>query len=258
MAESWRPALNAAAVAELFWRPGSGSPQAGVVTPLIWEDLPTVAFTYADAAVARSVAGAARVAVSLTDRRLSGEAWRPMVMTGRPELVEDPRGVVFSGPLLPQELRKHPPSRTLADSMLLRREHWWFVPRLLLRLRDVRVTPSTARAPADAVLARFGDGVTVCPVRIARSSGRRHDLLPSHGPPPAPGEAVLLRHDFSEPDRERDCRWTATGRWDGTALTAEAQYGDTTLPGPLSLPARIRRQYRLSRDCRRQLAAVEV
>ena len=53
-----------------------------------------------------------RVAVlRLTEPRSTGAAFRPLLATGRPVLVEDPEGEVYAADLMLQELHRYPPSR---------------------------------------------------------------------------------------------------------------------------------------------------
>lgn len=257
--DGWQSAMNAAAVCEVFWQPAGGPVRAMAATPLLWNQRPTLALPFAQAATARGIATADSVSIVLSDPRLAGNAWRPLVVTGRPELIEDTSGDLFSGTLLMQELRKHPPSRTLADSPLLRREHWWFVLRLLISIEPAEFAKPARRegGGTDAVLAGFGKGIQVATVRAPHATTGSTRLTGlSDAALPAAGPAVLLQHDFSVPDRERECAKITTGEWDGESLRVAAQRGDTRLPGPLGLVARMRRQFRLSRECRKGLADI--
>ncbi|MER7457928.1 pyridoxamine 5'-phosphate oxidase family protein [Micromonospora sp. NPDC126480] len=248
-----RHAIRAATVGELAWLDGSGRPHAHPVTPLLLGDQPAVAFPYAQAALARRVAAAPVAALVASDDRLTGRGWRPVAVTGRPRLIEDRDGTLFATELLTQELRKYPPARALIDSPLLRREHWWYLPRLVLVLDVVAAAPVGVRAGgAGEVLAvaagdqclhvdtvrRLGDGNGT--IRLASLAGRS----------PATGPAVLLGHDFSAPDLERWTPWTTRGRLAGARLTVEEAPARTGLAPPLGLWQRLTRQRRLARDCR--------
>lgn len=246
-------AVRAATVGELAWLDGTGRPHAHPVTPLLLGDRPAVAFPYARAALARRVAAAPIAALVVSDDRLTGRDWRPVAVTGRPHLIEDRDGNLFADELLSQELRKYPPARALIDSPLLRREHWWYVPRLIVVVDVAATTAVGARAGgAGEVLAvaagdqrlyvdtvgRVGDGDGA--VRLASLTGR----------PPATGPAVLLGHDFSAPDLERWTPWSTRGRLTDGMLTVEEAPARTGLAPPLGLWHRLTRQRRLARECR--------
>ncbi|MFD0559890.1 hypothetical protein FB566_0542 [Stackebrandtia endophytica] len=256
--DTWPKLIDAAAVCEVLWRTPDGSPHAIAATPLLWRDKPSLCFTYARADTARSIAGADSVTIVLSDPRLSGGAWGPVAITGRPHLTEDTSGDQFSGSLLLQELRKYPPSRALADSPLLRREHWWYVLRLIITVEPTWFTPVTPRQDGTgAVMATFGHGIQVATVTAPPEDRRVTPLMSlSRQPLPAPGPAVVLQHDFSVPDRELESSLVTTGDWDGELFTVTARRGAAQLPGPPGLLARMRSQYRLSRDCRRALADI--
>ncbi|MGH3519935.1 MAG: hypothetical protein ACRDQ7_21635 [Haloechinothrix sp.] len=263
--QPWVTALHSAGVCEVIWVPADGRPDAVAATPLVWNDRPTLAFPYAQAQVGRSISAARQVAVVLSDARLTGSGWHPIAVVGRPELIEDRAGSVFTAELLDQELRKHPPSRVLADSILLRREHWWFLPRILITIEPEAVISVAARkgGTADAVLGvsevdPAGDRLRVATVQLEGDERNRPTVLPlGTGALPAgdepPRPAVLLRHDFSEPDLERWSSWTASGTLTGDVFDTEGQRGSVVLPPPPGLLARMRRQRDLARSCRREL-----
>lgn len=246
-------AISASSMAEVSWVV-AGLPRVRGVVPLVHGDVPVLAFTYADEDLAREVAGSSVVNLSLTEPRSTGTAFRPLVMVGRPRLVEDPSGDLFATDLLPQELRRYPPSRLLADSPLLQREHWWYLPRLLVEI-DVEavVQVLTREDPArDHLLVVAGaDGPVV---RVARLADGDPELvsLASQGPPP-PGPAVLFGQDASFPDLEQWTQWSYRGRWDGAGLQVDAAPGRIGLGRPPGLLQRWRRQRDLERRC---LAAI--
>lgn len=256
--EKWRSALNSAATCEVFWRSADGEGHAIAATPLLWQDQPTLAFTYADATTARSIAGAQTVAISVSDPRLSAEAWQPLTIVGRPQLTEDTSGDHFGGSLLVQELRKYPPSRALAESPALRREHWWYVLRLLVTVQPTGFTqPAPRRGGVDAVLASFGDDLHITTVTMLDSDGDAIAVqaIDDRRLPDA-GQAVLLQHDFSHPDRERATRLVVHGHFDGDTFKVTSRTGGIRLPRPLSSLARARRRFQLSRECRKALSSV--
>src|SRR5680860_1571754 len=111
-------AISASSLAEVSWVV-AGLPRVRGVVPLVDGDVPVLACTYAEEDLAREVAGSPVVTLSLTEPRSTGTAFRPLVIVGRPRLVEDPSGDLFATDLLAEELRRYPPSRLLADSCLL-------------------------------------------------------------------------------------------------------------------------------------------
>ncbi len=270
-------ALNAAGVCEVVWTTPDGRPDAVATTPLVHDDRPALAFPYAYAQLARAIGSARQVAIVVSDPRLSASSWRPLAVFGRPGLVEDVEGSLFAEHLLNQELRKHPPSRTLADSPMLRREHWWFVPRLVVSLEPEAVVDVASRVggATDGVVAAAlptvsGPGephLRVATVSVGHSGGPDLSLGLLGASPSTLADVhgragVVLCHDFSTPDVERWTSWTARGRVrsdgdfstpDSLGLRIESQAGSAELPPPLSLVARFRRQRSFSRECRHEL-----
>lgn len=240
--------MRAAGVAELVWRVPGGLPRALGVVPLWHDDRPAVALPWAYVDDARSAAAAPGAALVLSDPRLTGSAWRPLVLTGRLDLVEDGSGELFRDALLEQELRKHPPSRALVDSPMLRREHWWYLPRLVLRLDVADVAEGGRRdGPHDAVLAVDDDGLVVRTVRVGDWSA---DPLPmSGGPLTVAGPAVLVGQEISVPDVERWTVHTTTGRYADGVLSDVVPAITRDLEPVPGLLARVRRQRRLERAC---------
>lgn len=248
-------AIAASSLAELSWVE-AGAPQVRGVVALVHGDRPALAFTYADEAVARSVALSPAVSLSLTEPRSTGTSFRPLLMVGRPRLVEDPSGDLFASELVVQELRRYPPSRTLADSPLLMRENWWYLPRLLVEVDVDSVQPITTRGDAvqDHLLVVAGEEGPVVHVVSLDRRAPDTDLtdtalrLDPASPVPA-GAALLFGQDASFPDLEQWSQWRYRGRWDGTHLHVEdapARIGLGRIPG---LVQRWRRQRDLERRC---------
>lgn len=249
-------AVRAAGVAELLWRAPGGPPGAVGVVPLVLDGRPAVALPWAQVEAARRVAASDAAALVLSDPRLTGAAWAPVVATGRFGLVEDATGELFGEALLDQELRKHPPARALADSALLRREHWWYLPRLVLVLDAVEFAAGGRRdGPADVVLGVDG-GDRALHVRTVRVADWDTDPLElRHDPGGASGPAVLVGQELSVPDVERWTVHTTTGRYADGRLTGVRPAATRDLEPVPGLLARMRRQRALERACVRALRA---
>jgi hypothetical protein len=227
------------------------------VTPLLLREQPAVALPYAQQALARRLAAAPALALLVSDDRMTGSGWQPVAVTGRPRLLADRDGKLFTDQLLEQELRKYPPSRALADSVLLRREHWWYLPRLIVTLEPDSVTAVGARAGGQGEVLAVVDEAGQLAVDTVRGddevAGQRR-LTSLHGRDLPSGAAVLLGHDFSVPDLERWTPWHSRGWLAGAHLTVEQRPERTSLEPPPGLWRRLRRQQQLERACRRALA----
>jgi hypothetical protein len=248
-------AVAGAGLAELCTVPPDGTPTASVVTPLWHDGAAWVALSYADQALARRTASVGRAALVLSDPNHAAAGASGLAIHGPVTLVEDPAGDRFQVDLMDQQLRKHPPSRALLDSVILRREHWWYVPRLLLRLEPeswTAVPPRTdPRGSALLVCAADGgaeaaSGVRVRAVALPGTDGAV-DAAGCQGP------ALLLGHDASS-DLERSVELRVDGRCDdGTFVPAEDVGPDglllPPLPAPPSLLTRWSRQRALRRAC---------
>jgi len=264
-----RAALRSASVAELAWvDPRRGVVVSGVV-PLLPDDIgdgaPVLAFTWAEAALARSVGAANEIVLTLTDPRCTGSGFTPTLVRASPVLREDRTGAEFTEGLLREELRKYPPARRYADSPLLQREHWWYLPRLQVTLEVHSTSPFAARTdPGQGILAvhdgqlsvtvaalEDADVVTAAPV--AGPEVLRPRL--AGGVPPRPGPAVLFGHDLTYPDMEQWAQWTWRGQWDGDVLLVRERPPKIGLGRTPTLPQRWRSHRELERRCRRALEA---
>lgn len=248
--------VRAAGLAELVWRVGDGgAPAALGVVPLLRGEQPAVALPWAHADRARAAAASDGAALVLSEPRLTGPGWTPLVATGRLRLVEDGEGELFAAELLDQELRKHPPARVLADSPIVRREHWWYLPRLVLVLEAPRVEAIARRdGPLDAVLAvDAGDGLHVRTVRVQEWDA---DPLPLvGGPEQGRGPATLLGQEVSVPDAEQWTFHRTTGRYEQGRLIDPVRPPTRELEPVPGLLARVRRQRALERACVKALRA---
>ncbi len=248
------------AVAEVGWLRPDSSVGVAVLTPLVLDGCPAFALPYSSARLARAIGASTAVAVVLSDGRMAGRGWEPMAATGTVELLADPSGERYVQSLVAQELRKHPPARALADSALLRREHWWYLPRLIVCVTALdRLRPVGPRVgPDEAVLmSAAGEGsIEADTVAVEDWNADRLFLrsLGGRGPSGTVGApAAVLAHDFSVPDRERDCAQVVRGRLTVDVLDVNAREGSRALPPPLGLLGRVQRQRRLGRACRAAL-----
>ncbi|WP_211658297.1 hypothetical protein [Phytoactinopolyspora halophila] len=247
--------IEAATVSELTWLDAAGRPDAWPVTPLWLAEQPVVACPYASDDFARGVAGSPTAALVLSDQRMSGSRWSPLAITVRPRLIEDRDGSIFTDQLLVQELRKYPPARALLDSVILRREHWWYVPRLLIVLEMVSVTAVGPRVhPGEQVLSVATDrGLVVDTASTAALDEDRLQITSLLGHPLPEGDAALLGHDFSIPDLERWTPWITRGRLTGDVMDVDEYPTRTALEPTLGLRQRLRRHRDLEKGCRRAL-----
>ncbi|NED95794.1 pyridoxamine 5'-phosphate oxidase family protein [Phytoactinopolyspora alkaliphila] len=249
-------AIQSATVAEIAWTE-AGRPDVHPVTPLVLAGQPVLALPFAYEDLARVLAASPDAALTLTDTRMTGSSWRSLAITGKPRLVADRDGDVFSAQLLDQELRKYPPSRALADSPLLRREHWWYLPRLLILLDDASSAPLPPRvSPTHQVLAVVSHHrLVVDTVDVASSTGDAAALtLRSLAGDELPeGTAALLGHDFSVPDLERWTPWVTRGHLESGTIRVTDRPSRTTLEPVPGVRQRLRQQRQLEKACRRAI-----
>jgi hypothetical protein len=244
-----------AATAELAYLDRSGTPRLRSVTPMLMRGEPVVTLTYADADLAREISSSPRVCLVFSDSRLAYAGWTPLAVQARAELEPDPEGDTFQDHLLDQELRKFPPSRRYLDSILLRRENWWYVPRLILRLRelDAPLPVGRRRAPEHGVIAwRAGSGLLADSVRVDDWDSDRiplRSLAGNEGLGLADAPAALFYHDFSVPDMELRTSFLVTGRLTNGRLRVEERAGSRSLGKLPGLIARWRAERQLRKRC---------
>jgi hypothetical protein len=237
-------AWRGAPLGEVAWVDEAGAPRAAVVVPLLEGGAPALALSYAELEVGRSLAAADRVTFCLAVPAVSGGT-PPVAAASRIEVTEDPTGEAFvASPLLEQILAKHPPARRRLDSPLLRREHGWYLPRLLVR--TVELGPSFELGAGEAlgvgVSSDGGPWVALAHDVAVRAGTAALDV--SDGP------AVLLAHGADVPALEVPWhrRWIGTvrgGRF--TAAEREEVAPEGRRPG---LRERLRRERALERACR--------
>jgi hypothetical protein len=252
--------IRASSLAELTWTDPDGAPDGKGVVALSWGQTPVVAFDYAHEVQARAAAAAPRVVLTLTEPRSTGTLFEPLAVTARPCLVEDLEGTIFGQELLAEELRRYPPARKFADSALLRREHWWYLPRLILALDVDRVQPLSARESLrDQVLVVAGEaGLHVEVVRLGRREPHGPLPLSSRGDDlPPPGRAALVGQDATFPDLEQWASWCFRGHWDGSAILLTQPAPTVGLPAVPSVWRRMRQQRAFGRACRAAIDRAE-
>ncbi|OLT47068.1 hypothetical protein BJF85_01290 [Saccharomonospora sp. CUA-673] len=266
LVQAWRKAVTA----ELCWTGADGTPAAIAVTPLVESSTVCVALPYARAHEVADLRAAGAATFAVTDSRSLDD--RPGVAGSGPvTIIDDLEGEEFVDGLLDQELAKYPPSRALADSVLLRREHWWWLPRIIVRLgadvggvEDVSETSLPARTnPARHALAVTGARGAAPDVHCV-DIGEPGDGAASEAAPQVrnlaggqlgDGAALLLGYDYTMPDLERWETWTLSGTVTRGALHVAARSGEpgADLP-PLGLLARTRRHRRLAKAAARPSA----
>jgi hypothetical protein len=230
-----------AQLAELAWIDADGRPDWAVVLPFVLDGAPVVALTYDRLDLARAVAAAPQAALTLgTPAFLRGA--RPAMLLGRTALEEDPRGLVYRRRLLDQELAKHPPARRLVDSLLLQRENWWYLPRLLLRFVGEQAA-RTLDAPGVVAAVAGADGLAVAGCDVDDEGDRvivRRATLPD-------GPAALLEHGGEIPELEFRWHRRLRGTLTGTELAVTER--DETRPpdGRAGILARWSAQRRMER-----------
>ena len=250
-------------VAELSWISSNG-PTGIPVIPLMWDDRPCVALPYSLAETAITMRDR-KVAFSVTGQDAGGQVG--LGGSGPVEIVEDPEGEEFVRSLVEQEALKHPPTRLRADSLIARRENWWWVPRVIVSLTSIEGTyelhPRTRAT--DAVLVRDRSGRPEVDVvttdHWSDRSAESIDLWARSGALlQGTGEAVFaFSHQYS-PDFERWERWSRSGRLTEESLLVDEVEGSPTgeapsgpLP-PYGLLERYGNHRALARACRRGIA----
>jgi hypothetical protein len=238
LADTWRRAQ----LAEVSWVHPVDGPGAAPVVPLLEDGLPTLALPYADLHLARQLADAEVVTWSAAVPSGTGGA-EPVAAAAHIEVVEDPDGVTFAAsPLLDQVLAKHPPSRARLDSILLRREHAWYVPRLLVR--TVELGPSFELGYLEALGVTASDGAPwlVPAASLSLADGTALLDVPD-------GPAAVLQHGADVPDLETPWhhRWRGTVR--AGRFTAEERDDEPMARRRPTLRDRMRAVRDLRRAC---------
>ncbi|WP_119069794.1 pyridoxamine 5'-phosphate oxidase family protein [Rubrobacter indicoceani] len=252
-----------AAVAELAYRDRDGRISARPVTPVVLDGRPAFTLTYAEAELAEHLERNPEACLSFTDSRLARVGWRPLGVSGRLSVVPDIEGELFCEELIHQELVKFPPGRKLSNSLILRRENWWYVPRFILKLEAAgEAVPLIRRQPQrdHAVLFWREVGGVSCDVVAADYRGEPDFVSVSSLTGrvlPGSGEAVIYACDFSVPDLEHRVSFRASGRLRGGRLAVESREGERNLGNPPGILARWREFRSLEQRCRAGIEARE-
>lgn len=243
--------LHAASLAEVAWLDPEGTPRAAGVIPLLREGEPVLALTFDRVGLATAVAGADVVDLVVREPRNTAAGWRPTAWRCTSRLVEDLDGDRFTEDLLHQELRRFPPARRYADSPLLCREHWWYLPRLLVPLTPVsELDPPTPRTdPDDLLLVTSSGGLPV--TGGVRVTGGRS--VATWGPSPAPGRGVVHGQDATFPDLEDWLQWSQPVTVDGRGIVPDEPLDPPRPVGPPALRERWRRERAFGAACRKGL-----
>jgi hypothetical protein len=244
-----------AAVAAFAYAGRDGTPRLIPVTPLLLDGAPAFTLTYARSELAREISASRHAALVFADSRLAYVGWNPLAVEARVEVFPDPQGEVFRENLLHQELLKFPPARQFADSLILQRENWWYLPRWILRLAEAGdPRPITRRSSPDHVVLayeRYGS-LTAESVRVEGWDAARIPVRPltDAALPPEGSPAALLCHDFATPDMDPRTTFLATGRLENGRLSVVDRSGSRELGKRPGLLARWRTQRDLERRCK--------
>lgn len=263
MSETVVAAARFAARAELGWRDHAGKLRAVAFTPLVIDATVVAALPFDLTATAQNLAGATDAMLVLSDSRMALRGWSSWAQRVRPDVTADRDGDWTWTGALDQEVRKHPPSRLLIDTAIQRREHWWYVPRWLVRLRPVGAAIAVARraGPDDAVVFEVTDsGMRADTVAVDDWEAADVGLTPLRHTTHVDSAAVpalAFTHDFSIPDMEHRSSLEVLGTRHGNRLSVTVRRGSATLEQPAGLLRRLSRHWRRERDCRRALASYD-
>jgi hypothetical protein len=270
--------VHGSSVADVAWLDADGMPHGCGAVVLLQEKKPVLAFSYAHEVLARQIASADQVALVMTETRSTSSTFAPAALIGRPALIEDTEGYLFTDHLLPQELRRYPPARVYADSLVLRREYWWYLPRLIVSFDIDATLPMPARsvpqasrgadkpAPDDAKsVSREHVLAVAVERRIETHLVRMPDpglaktvtLQPVEDRALPSGPAVLLGQEASFPDLARWSTWRYRGFCHGNHFEVSEPPSSIGLESIPSVWQRVSRQRAFGRACRAGIARAE-
>jgi hypothetical protein len=255
-------AAECAARAELGWRDASGDLHAIAFTPLMIDGTVVAALPFDHAPTVHGMAAATDAVLVLSDSRMAWRGWSPWAQPVRLDVVADREGDWTWTGALDQEVRKFPPSQLLIDTPIQRREHWWYVPRWIIRLHPTGAAASIARrgGPDDAVLMAMTSGELGAQT-VAVDDWHAHRVrltaLDSSAPLEHTAPSLLFTHDFSIPSMDRLAHCELAGTRNGTWLEVTDRRGSPALDPPAGLIKRLSSHWRRERECRRALAAYD-
>lgn len=249
-----------AAVGELAYLGDHGEPRFEAITPLLLDGEPAFTLTYARSGLADRLSRSPHVALTLSDSRIARVGWSPLAVAARARIEPDPEGYFFKEHLMEQELTKHPPSRQLINSFMLQKEHWWYLPRLIVRLEPLEPPrPVVRRTDGSHGVLAYRAGASE-PPRVetvaAEDPGAdrvRLRAIDGGAPPEREAPATLFFHDFEVPEMERTATLSLRGRLRNGALEVESRDGSAELGKRPNLIARWRSLRALERGCKRGL-----
>lgn len=258
--------VHGSSLADVAWIGDDGALQACGAVVLLWGETPAIAFSYAYADLAHRIAAAPLATFAFTETRSTSKTFTPAALIGRPNLVGDVDGDIFAENLLEQELRRYPPARIFADSFLLRREHWWYLPRLIVRLDVDAMRPMPARSGSVPDLygdreyllaAMVDDRIETHLVRVPGGEAGSLPLTPVEDRQLPSGPAILLGQDASFPDLGQWSSWVYRGTSTGSHLEVTEAPSNVGLGQVPSVWQRMRQQQAFGRACRKGIARAE-
>jgi hypothetical protein len=241
--------------------PYGGPPLVEGVIPLLIDDALVFTLTYDRLETARLIGRAPELTLVLHDPRLARVGWSPLAAPVRATVEPDPEGDIFSEEMLEQELRKHPPSREIANTFLLQRENWWYLPRLIVRLEPVEAPrPLARREDSSHGLLAWSEALGGYPgAQTVAAPDTAGDYLPISplGPDNLPDDApaTLRMHDLEIPEMESSTAFNAFGRLRGGRLQVETRSGSAELGPRPGIISRWRWLRSLEKGCKRGLKA---
>lgn len=242
-------------MAELAYTGSDGVPRLEALTPLLLEKAPVFALPYAREDLVHRLEEDPRVSLTFSDSRLAYVGWSPLTVEGRMEVIPDPEGDLFLDKLLYWELRQFPPSRELIGNLVLRRDNWWYVSRLILRFTETGTPrPVTRRTKLDHGVLAWKDagGIFSDTVRVDGWDAEHPAVrsLSPDGSLPDGVPAALLYHDFSVPDMEQRTSLHLSGHLENGRLSVAYRLGSRELARRPGIIARWRAQKELERRCK--------
>lgn len=232
---------------------------AAAVTPVVNQGVGML-LPFDRTPLALALAAAGRATLATWDSRLALRGWTPLAADVRIDVVEDRDGRWVGDGWLDPLLRTHPPSRSRLDTPLLRREHWWYVPRWVVTVTAVEAVWPIARreGPGSALLASDDGGAVAAAVVEVEEWDADPIRLRADGGLPAGRGAALLAHDVRVPDLDQEAVLQVRGQLDGSGLHVAERSGSPILGPVPSLRRRFGQARALERSCREAIAAREL